>query len=139
MKIILRAICILGVMATGCATAPRGPKASGDFKDFRTEFALANRKIHESLKFTPGFSFMSFGKDAYRAKLKAQNPALDRELDSFDEVVVGTSPSSFVICVKSLKEKIAICDNSGTAVVDRVKVTNPLPELRELMDEVRGP
>lgn len=82
---------------------------------------------------------MSFGESAYREKMRAQDPGLYRELEKFDELKVGSSPSSFVVCVKSVKENIAICDNSGTAVVDRVKVTRPLPELETLMDEVRGP
>ncbi len=132
-------IALLILMLTAGCASPSAPKATGDFKDFRSEFALANRKLHESLKFTTGFSFMSFGESAYREKMREQNPELYRELETFDELKVGSSPSSFVVCVKSVKENIAICDNSGTSVVDRVKVTTPLPDLQTLMDEVRGP
>lgn len=82
---------------------------------------------------------MSFGESAYREKMSAQNPDLYRELQKFDELKLGSSPSSFVVCVKSIKDNIAMCDNSATGVMDRVKVETPLPDLNSLMDQVRGP
>ncbi|PWU12999.1 MAG: hypothetical protein C5B49_15265 [Bdellovibrio sp.] len=54
------------------------------------------------------------------------------------EMNFGVSPQTFVVCVRSIKDSISICDNSYTAQLDRVKPAANT-DLKKLMDGIRGP
>lgn len=118
-----------------CATGASDPSD----KEFRQIFADENHRMYQTLMTVSGFKFREFNLEDYRFRMQKQNPDLLKQINSFDEVQLGTSPRAFVVCVKSIARNVAVCDNGSTAFVDRIKVDKPLPDLQKLMDEIRGP
>ncbi|PWU22230.1 MAG: hypothetical protein C5B49_01220 [Bdellovibrio sp.] len=107
------------------------------YSKFRIVLAEENFKLGRKLTSSHA-DFLKLTKDEYLASMRIQNSALVRELLSFDEMIFGVSPQTFVVCVRSVKDTISICDNSYTAQPDRVKPTANT-DLKKLMDEIRGP
>lgn len=121
------------ILFSGCTHGGKDPT----YADFRKAWAMENRALHEKLKSNPMFRFPSYTKDQYMVDMHHQNSKIVDTVKSFEMIELGTSPSAFVICVKS--KDIAMCDNSLSPVVDRIKMGGELPDLKSLMDQVRGP
>lgn len=108
------------------------------FSEFREVWGMENRRLHETLRKRPGFHFPEYTKQLYLADMEKLNKDLAKFIrSSFEQVEVGTASSVFVVCVKS--ENVAMCDNSMTAFVDRIRMEDTNIDLIKLMDEIRGP
>jgi hypothetical protein len=121
------------ISLVGCASKSIDPTSS----DFRSRLAEENHQLHTSLT-KAHFDFLHMTKEQYFELLAKEDKNLVNEIKNFDEVILGTSPAAFVICMKSVKAGISICDNGYTAQLDRVKMNKDI-NLTKLMDEIRGP
>ena len=119
----------------GCTSAEKSANAK---ESFRAVLARENYKLHQDLSSQGDNRFTHLDLPQYYVLMEAQSPALAKEIKSFSKVELGHTNQVFVICVSNESPLIAICDNSSTAFVDRVKVT-PIESLSALMDEIRGP
>lgn len=128
-------VSLMIVFVSACASRPKDPSHG----EFRRTLANENIFLHKKLELERDFQFLSFTLDQYYTRMSKQNPDLVREIKRFDEIKFGTAPRSFVICVRSKRDQLVICDNSSTPSIDRVKYKQPVPDLNKLMDEIRGP
>lgn len=120
------------LLSAGCAHRDK------TLADFRQVWGMENRRLHETLRKRQGFYFPKYTKEDYLADMDKQNKDLATFIrSSFEQVELGTASSVFVICVKS--EDVAMCDNSMTAFVDRIRMNDTKIDLLKLMDEIRGP
>ena len=129
----IRYLIPLMLVLSSCSSTP-----DTSYTEFRKVLAFQNTKLHQKLASDPKFKFLSFTLDDYKKLMAEQSPNLLKQIEAFDEVQLGTAPYVFVICMKSAKNNILICDNSKSPMVDRIKTIAPLPDMKKTMDEIRG-
>lgn len=129
----MRLVCLVALLsAASCAHRDK------TFSEFREVWGMENRRLHQVLRKRPGFHFPNYTKEQYLTDMDKLNKDLATFIrSSFEQVEVGTASSVFVVCVKA--DNVAMCDNSMTAFVDRIRMDDPNIDLLKLMDEIKGP
>ena len=129
----------LAITFVSCAKSPQGLKPAD--QGFVSSFVSMNCELRGSLsRYDYNHDLSSLTYDDY-LKHVSQNTEFNKllgKIKSANDRYFSASKNYFIICLKYESEGYAVCDNSSTAIPDRIESSKPLPGFNEMIRSIQN-
>jgi hypothetical protein len=136
-------VALLAIVTFGCST----PSKQVDGRDVPNLDEFKERLASENVKLRGHLSRYVYGGDlsqltyetylaALEANVKSSGKKLSGEVRSFEEHRLISRKATFVICLRSQKVMMVLCDDADTSHIDKIARGTSLPSIGELANEL---